>query len=507
MNISVANIIGFNNGRCYVFFLNNFILNKQNPSIVYLSGKIGDRLLIKCDEMKVLKNYGNHSDKSKDLEIIIDLNNFNQNFDKTKYIFTKNTSLYTKKFTDLTFLKYCTFNIDPTDSTDFDDAITFDINTNTIYIHIVDIHSQIDIESELDINAILQAYTLYLPNFKQNMFPEEYADNKLSLIKDEKRHVITIEFQPNSEKYEIYQSTIIINKRYNYTNSLPENLNEKDDITLIKLYEVYNKVLKSKNLKKTLYIPYINYIIDSLGNLKELNKELNGDSISHKLIETLMIISNCIISKHLENSFLQRFHPYSSIENLSKQDTNNTVNLLDSFMTIIQYKQANYSLNDSGHFGLNLTSYTHFTSPIRRYFDVINHRILGGIIYNNEFLEKLVKYINEREKSIDILTNLYKKMKLYYSPFLSLKQYDAFITKVVKYGINYIIPDIMLSGFIHISNILPDNHIRWIYEEKDKEFVLKNNDSTYVFSKGKAITIEIIKINQLKLEIIAKVIK
>lgn len=502
----VATIVGFHNNKCYIFFLNNVILNKQNISLVYLEGKIGDRLLIKCVEnnFTIIINYGNYLDSSKDLNIFLDLNKFNQTSNINTNIYTKNKALYTKPYRDLSSLKYCTFNIDPEHSTDFDDAISFDINTNIIYIHIVDIHSQIHINSELDLNAILQSYTLYLPGLKKNMLPNEYADDKLSLIKDKTKNVITIEFNLNSDKYEIYQSTIIINKKYNYVNSLPINLDKQEDICLVKLYELTKDKLSEKS---SLYIPFINYIIDSNGKLEHLEKETNGNSISHKLIEFLMIITNCIISKHLKKFSLQRFHssPKNKLVKFNNNSNSLDNQLLDSFMTIIQYKQANYSINESGHYGLDLTSYTHFTSPIRRYFDIINHRILAGIQYDPIFLETLVNYINSREQMIDKLVFLYKKIKLYNSTFLSLKKYNCFITNIVNSGISYLIPELMLSGFIHVTNILPIKKQRWIFDKEQS--ILTNIDKTIVLTKSQSVLIEITNINQLKLEVTAKIIE
>lgn len=495
--ITIANITGFYKGNCYIYFPLLFELNKQNPNIVYKdkNTSVGNRLLIEIKEKKyiVLKNYGDYNDRSKDYEIIMDI--WNLNIDKTNnyfnnYYYTQNKSLYTKPFQDLTEL--FTFNIDPNDSTDFDDAISFDIETNTLYIHIVDIHSQIDINSDIDKNALLQSFTLYLPNGKQNMFPNEYADNKLSLLKNEKRKVITLEFKLNEnnfDSFEIYQSLIIIKKRYNYIDSLPENLHCDNDSCLLTLYTLLNV----NNHHNNLYLPSLDYKIDKDGKLVDIdNKSCN--SISHKLIEKCMIISNSIVSKIVG---IQRYHESTDIVDFQ---TDNTT--LSSFMKVVQYKQAKYDFNEKGHFGLGLSSYTHFTSPIRRYFDIINHRILGGVVYNSEFLQKYMEYSNNRDKLSNQLVNLYKKWKLFdNTSYLTLQQYKGFITSINSAGIMYLIPEIMFTGFIHISNILD---YKWIYNKSDNMWV--TNKNTYI-KQGFEIIIEITDINKLKQIVKSKIVK
>lgn len=485
MSLLICTITGFHNGKCYIYILNNVLLNKQNPNIIYTNGKIGDRLLLKYDvNYTVKKNYGNHNNRLKDVDIIKDLYNYTKNISLTdNYIFSN--PLYTQSFKDLTCLH--TFNIDPTLSTDFDDAISFDIDSKTIYIHIVDINSSIPINSDIDLNALIQSNTLYLPDYKQNMLPDIYADDLLSLVTNKIRKVITIEFKLDSDKFEIYKSTIIVKKRYDYINSLPENLSAEINIDYI-LLQLYKHL--NNQVSTTLSIPCLCFKINKLGNLTNISNEHN-DTISHLLIEKLMILCNTIISKHVD---IQRIHHKPN--DLIIHNTDNT--LINSFLTILQYSKANYSVNESGHYGLKLSNYTHFTSPIRRYLDVINHRILSGVIFTDTFLENTVKYINQRETLNKNLCKLYTKIKLYYSPFLQLKQYNGFITNIVKSGVCFIIPDLMLTGFTHVSNMLYPN--RWIFHNS----TLQSNKITLY--KSQKIIINITHINQLKLEIKSEII-
>ena len=124
---------------------------------------------------------------------------------------------YTDDFTDLTHLD--TFNVDPTESKDFDDAIS--VCDNKIYVHIVDAHEQIKMLTDTDINSLKHSFTLYLPEQVENILPKDLAENNLSLVQGEERKTITIEYTINTDtqdiiSHKIYKSIISIKRRYDY---------------------------------------------------------------------------------------------------------------------------------------------------------------------------------------------------------------------------------------------------------------------------------------------------
>ena len=131
-------------------------------------------------------------------------------------------------------------------------------------------------------------------------------------------------------------------------------------------------------------------------------------------------------------------------------------------MAIKTFALASYETEKSGHFGLGTSTYTHFTSPIRRYFDVIIHRMLGGWSYNKEQLSCLLNYINERERLIENLQRLYKTWKIY-DTLKSGDKWKVFITKIVPAGIYYLQKEYMTDGFVHISRI--GSGIHWSYTD------------------------------------------
>jgi exoribonuclease R len=207
---------------------------------------------------------------------------------------------------------------------------------------------------------------------------------------------------------------------------------------LISFYEKWKR--------DTLDIPHLMMKINDMGELYDYYCEHNTD-INHKIIESLMILTNITISTYI--TIPQRYHMKLKNELKCENITGN--NIIDNILTIKKYKNATYENNNSGHFGLKLDSYTHFTSPIRRYFDVIVHRMLAGINYNN--LDIILEYINKRERYIDNIIKLYNNLKLYsYMEKNINKIYEAYVINTTDNGVVCIIKDFLYEVFIFTKN-------------------------------------------------------
>ena len=145
----------------------------------------------------------------------------------------------------------------------------------------------------------------------------------------------------------------------------------------------------------------------------------------------------------------QRFHttPHTVV-NMPEGISNPVV---ASFIAIKSYATAQYDATQQGHFGLQLQSYTHFTSPIRRYFDVILHHMLAGYTYNQRYMKDVLTHLNKQERRIDALQKLYTRWKII--DWMNSLPYpytaEAYVTKVMFAGIYYLLPELMLDGFIH----------------------------------------------------------
>jgi len=407
--------------------------------------KIGNIIIleINLENCKILQKYDSIQDRSNDKNMILQLYKLNANISNL-YPMYKNVigkNMFTDEYKDLTHLN--TFNVDPINSKDFDDAISLDENKNTIYIHIVDAHENIIPSSSIDKNAFLSSFTLYLPEHIENILPKEYAEFKLSLIKNEIRKTITFEYiidpeTQNIMNYKIYKSSIIIKNKYNYDefNKIIHNFP-----TLILFYEKWKR--------KTMNIPYIKMDIHSeSGYLTNYWFETNQD-ITHKIIETLMILTNITISKHVPNIIPQRYHCKIKSEFIIENYFDNEI--INAIFSIKQYRPAIYDSSKEGHFGLGVSSYTHFTSPIRRYFDVIIHRLLSGIEYEN--LDIILEHINKREVYIEKIVKLYEKLKIL--SFLELqltKIWKGYIVKKKSGGYIVLLEDLLYEIFVFDNN-------------------------------------------------------
>lgn len=370
---TIAIVRGFNLGNCY--FYCPLLGHLYNPYLLVPKASIGDRFIVYITqiEFKIIKAYGSIYDRSDDWQIINDLYNLTNPL--TLPITMKGEPLYTKPYTDLCDLP--TFTIDPLESNDFDDAIS--CVGNKVYIHIVDIVNYLDKEKEE--NAARLAFTLYLAEGNHNILPKEIAESEWSLTVGNERRVITVEIIFNEDltvnKYDIYQSTIIVKHRYNYENA---SINP------------FLLSISDKFKKNHLTIPTIKMIIEPVtGNLLNIEHEYNNSN-SHRIIETLMVLTNMLISKHLNvhNLIPQRYH--SKLKELSDVPPTKD-EVINSFIAIKTFSSASYETDKTGHYGLGLNTYTHFTSPIRRYFDVIIHKILSGSIYEKTDIDNLLVYI------------------------------------------------------------------------------------------------------------------
>jgi exoribonuclease R len=170
-----------------------------------------------------------------------------------------------------------------------------------------------------------------------------------------------------------------------------------------------------------------------------------------------MIATNRIVTTHLINIAPERFHESSDINSIPILDSLSSIELLK------KYKLAKYSTSEKGHFALNIPHYTHFTSPIRRAFDILIHNILSGIIYGEQQLKEMIRYINSRDRLNTKIADFYERCKLLSYFSFSKGPYNFKVSNVSRAGIHIFIDSIMYSEFVHISKIIPN--VRWTFVE------------------------------------------
>lgn len=420
---------------------------------------IGDRLVVHMTEDGQVKFIAHFSSVAKQdlacasaLYNLIDTDaDFNGGFDTGK-------PLYTQSHKDLTHLD--TFTVDPALSVDLDDAISIDVSGGRLYVHIVDIHNAVPLCSTLEEVMYRHGSTLYLAEKVQHLLPEEYV-HTASLDFGERRSVITVEMCIDSDgsvyKYEIYPSTIIVKHRYNY--------DEFETLKSLTPYSWLKTFAENNSASLPLGIPGLNLKIGADSMIASIEYTAVDDD-AHRMIACAMIAANFTVGSHLNASGVplpNRFHEAPT--GLFAEDvTAITGNyIVDSYLAVKKWRPAYYDLEKKGHFGLGLREYVHFTSPMRRYADVIIHRILAGVQYDNTQLSAMVDAINSRAQTVRKTQKYYTDVKIARYLIESQALKSVYITIVSRTGVCWYSPEFLVNGFTHISKIGTD--IRWSFDE------------------------------------------
>ena len=325
---------------------------------------------------------------------------------------------------DLTHLDFCT--IDPVTAKDFDDAIYFDMQAHTLYVAIADVSHYVPYFTAIDVEAKKRGFTTYLPHKSFPMLPRELSENICSLKPkvDRLAFVAKIELDRNTLKplkEEFFEAIIHSKHRFNYDDIdkiIDNNGSEatgkvKEILTyLMPLYDI-TKRLRKERLKDGFDFrsEETKLSIDADHLLKETSIETGTPS--HSLIEECMLLANQASAKRFEgdgDSIFRIHEPpqLSRIEQLLTelaaiglyvQEYEDSPSLIRAIqkeadkmglasevdaMVIKSLRQASYSAHNVGHFGLGFSHYSHFTSPIRRYSDLILHRLIKTQLREDE---------------------------------------------------------------------------------------------------------------------------
>ena len=337
---------------------------------------------------------------------------------------------------DLTHLPFCT--IDPPDAKDFDDAVYFDTKETTLYVAIADVSEYVFAMGSIDKEAKERGFSIYFPHKSIPMLPRTLSENICSLKPDEERLTFTfrIKLDPLSLKplkEELLETVILSKRRFTYDEIdkyLKGDFKNASGIDkeilkyLLPLNEITQK-LRKKRLEKGFDFTSseIRMKLDKNQNL--IKTTIEKETPSHSLIEDCMLLANKAAAKYFKKGifrthekpdfdkihellddlaligifadFTQDIHRL--ILNIQEKADNADLREQVDRLIIKAQKQAKYTYENVGHFGLGFEKYTHFTSPIRRYSDLILHRLLKAIIKNDE---KQQKYIMENIEPVTI---------------------------------------------------------------------------------------------------------
>ena len=328
---------------------------------------------------------------------------------------------YYPERTDLTHLPFCT--IDPVDAKDFDDAIYFDVQNYILYVAIADVSEYVYDMGPIDKEAKERGFSIYFPHKSIPMLPRSLSENICSLKPNVDRLAFTFKiildpFTCKPIKEELLQSVIHSHKRYTYekidlflsgktgnADAVDKNILEY----LLPLYALTQK-LRAQRLENSFEFrsSEVRMRVDEHQNL--LSTTIESETPSHGLIEDCMLLANKAAAKKLSFGIF-RTHESPSFERMEtllndlamigisvklsvhlpkmiqeiqiKADALNIRDEVDKLI-IKSQRKAIYEPENKGHFGLGFDSYTHFTSPIRRYSDLTLHRLLKAESSQNE---------------------------------------------------------------------------------------------------------------------------
>lgn len=423
--------------------------------------------------------------------------------------------------------------IDGEDAKDLDDAVslTRDGALYQLGVHIADVTNYVQENSALDWEARERGTSVYLVDRVIPMLPHKLSNGICSLNAGENRLALsclmTIDRKGEVVSHEIVESVIKVDRRMSYT-SVKKILEDRDEAecreyeALVPMFELMRElaaILREKRKKRgsiDFDFPESRIILDRQGHPIEIKPYERN--VATKIIEDFMLIANETVAEHfhwMELPFVYRTHDNPDPEKISKLSTfirnfgyfiksrqeeihpkelqkllanieDTPEEALISRLTLRSMKQAKYTVNCTGHFGLACQYYCHFTSPIRRYPDLQIHRIIKEQIrgrlnekrieHYNGILPEVAKHASEMERRADEAereTDKLKKVEFMEQHIGEL--YEGVISSITAWGVYVELPN-TIEGMIHVS-MLPGDY--FYYDAETYEMVGQSTDIRY----------------------------
>ena len=448
-----------------------------------------------------------------------------------------NKKITTKKENDrLDLTKVECVTIDPDTARDFDDAISLTLDEKGHFhlgVHIADVAYYVKPDSYLDQEAATRSNSTYFPGQCVPMLPEELSNDLCSLKPKVNRltQSVLAEFDQEGTlvQYKIARAVIKSKKRFSYKEAFAvlEKKQKSPHAPLLERMVSLCHLLKRKRMERgsiDFSMPDDVILVDSKG--VPLRIERVEYDITHQMIEEFMLKANEIAATHLNNlgkKLIYRVHEeptaesfkdffnlarslgfilpanpvHRDIQKLFQQAKDSPLLPQLSVSFIRSMKLACYSSDNLGHYGLALDYYCHFTSPIRRYTDLIIQRLLFNEILESCDIDAIATTCSERErisfKAENSVVTL-KKLRLAGTYFEAepAKTYSAIITKVKPFALFFEVALFDLEGTFHISEIGDD-----FYEYNPTKMMFRGSRTGKTFTAGQPIEVRLNQINYI----------
>jgi ribonuclease R len=447
------------------------------------------------------------------------------------------------------FRNTLTVTIDGEHARDFDDAITLDRLPNGNYwlgVHIADVAHYVPEGGALDEEAYERGTSVYFPERAVHMFPAELATGLCSLNPDVDRLVqsclMEIDRRGEVVRYEMHDGVIHSDARMTYTEVNAIVSDHDPEVTkryrdLVPLFEMMRELFEILNRRRhrrgsidfDLKEPEI--VLDDEGMVEEIIAlERN---VAHRIIEEFMLVANETVAQYLsDNDVPTLYRIHEDPDPLKVEQFQEFISTLGyalgaetdrirprhfqkivekmrgtpeekpiAFLMLRTMQKARYDAENLGHFGLAAASYTHFTSPIRRYPDLVVHRTLREFRHGamnedrqtelTDDLPEVARHTSERERRADDAERelvQWKKVR-----FMADKvgdEFDGYITGVTAFGLYIELIEHFVEGMVHIST-MADDYYRFV----ERAHVLKGENTGKVYRLGDRVTVQVIKVD------------
>ena len=445
-----------------------------------------------------------------------------------------------------------TVTIDGENAKDFDDAVSIKKTRNgfILWVHIADVSHYVTWNSPIDIEARQRATSVYLPDRVIPMLPLELSENLCSLIPKTPRLTFTVELHLDNsghiKKSLFYPSVIQTAERMTYT-SVKKILIDKDKEEIKRYRALVShfermaelcEILKDKRRKRgslDFDLPEPEVLLDIKGDPQAIIKAERN--LAHFIIEEFMILANEAVAEFLYSKnipALYRVHEepeankiqyltkiirnlgvlkgdlkpsgfYEFIELIKGTPQEEIVN----YLILRSLKQARYSPENVGHFGLASRCYTHFTSPIRRYPDLVVHRILKEYLLkgklSNEKTEELKEILPDiaihssrmERRADDVERDAIQIMRVWFMKDKIGEEFLGKVTMVTPEGLRVRLEEYYIEGFLPVSHMSDD-----FYQYDENRYCLTGVKRKKKFTIGTSLNVRVSRVSLSEREIV-----